>query len=77
MGDEGVPRMAVANCFDSILDVGADWPVLPRRVADPIDPELLLDLEFSEVGRDPRFLPGWYILPSIVGGLLVLTALIV
>jgi hypothetical protein len=34
-----------------------------------------MELEFSEVGRDPRLLPGWYILPSIVGGLLVLAAL--
>ena len=77
MGDEGEPRMAVADCFDSALDVGADWPVLPRRIDDAIDPDLLMDLEFSEAGRDPRFLPGWYILPSIVGGLLVLIALVV
>ena len=24
----------------------------------------LTELEFSEYGRDPRFLPGWWILPT-------------
>lgn len=28
----------------------------------------LLDLEFSEFGRNGRLLPGWYILPGIVLG---------
>jgi hypothetical protein len=26
------------------------------------------DLEFSESGRDPRFLPGWFILPTLTMG---------
>lgn len=37
-------------------------PEILRRSAD----DELLDAEFSEMGRDPRFLPGWYILPGIV-----------
>jgi hypothetical protein len=69
--------MAVASYFDSILDSAPERPVGPRTFADAFDHEVLLDLEFSEIGRDPRFLPGWYILPSVVGGLLVLAALIV
>lgn len=69
--------MAVANYFDSIVDFGPERPVAPRTFADAFDHDALMDLEFSEIGRDPRFLPGWYILPSIVGGLLVLASLIV
>jgi hypothetical protein len=68
--------MAVANYFDSIADFGPERPVAPRTFADVFDHDALMDLEFGEIGRDPRFLPGWYILPSIVGGLLVLASLI-
>jgi hypothetical protein len=69
--------MAVANIFDSVFD-DSDCP-FPKTAAVLSDRELaeLMELEFSEIGRDPKFLPGWYILPAIVGGLLVLTALIV
>ncbi len=28
------------------------------------DLEDLIDLEFSDYGRDPRFVPGWWILPG-------------
>ena len=68
--------MAFAGTYDGVFDIPAvaGHPLLDPAIRDD-DP--LLDLEFSEIGRDPRFLPGWYILPSIVGGLLVLTALIV
>ncbi|MBS0280378.1 MAG: hypothetical protein JSR25_04395 [Proteobacteria bacterium] len=41
------------------------------------DDAALLELEFSDYGRDARFLPGWYILPSIVGGVLVIASLII
>lgn len=67
--------MAVASCFDSILDTTPERPVAPRTFT-ALDHDALMDLEFSDIGRDPRFLPGWYILPSIVGGLLVLASLI-
>jgi len=33
-----------------------------REVAD------LAELEFGEYGRDPRFLPGWWILPGLLVG---------
>ena len=29
----------------------------------------LIDLEFSDLGRDPRFLPGWWIVPLLVPSL--------
>ena len=28
------------------------------------------DLEFSEYGRDPRFLPGWWLAPVFILGML-------
>ena len=73
--------MAFAGYYDRAFDsaAGRGRPVAkPKSTAsglDQRDHDALMELEFSEVGRDPRFLPGWYILPSIVGGLLVLTAL--
>jgi hypothetical protein len=69
--------MAVANYFDSIVDFGPERPVAQLTFAETFDHDALMDLEFSEIGRDSRFLPGWYILPSIVGGLLVLVSLAV
>ena len=40
---------------------------LPRvRVADD-----LVDLEFSDYGRDPRFLPGWWVVAALFGGTLL------
>ena len=38
----------------------------PRDVAD------LAELEFGDCGRDPRFLPGWWILPGLLLGLLLM-----
>jgi len=63
--------MAFAGTYDRVFD-GTEW----AAQAPEIDPDILADLEFSEIGRDPRFLPGWYILPSAFGGLLVLVALL-
>jgi hypothetical protein len=34
----------------------------PREVTD------LAELEFGDHGRDPRFLPGWWILPTLLLG---------
>lgn len=34
----------------------------------------LIDLEFSNVGRNPRFPAGWFILPAIMSGVAILTA---
>jgi len=64
--------MAFAGTYEDIFDQA------PHHAASAceIDPDILADLEFSEIGRDSRFLPGWYILPSALGGLLVLVALL-
>ena len=35
-----------------------------------------MDLEFSNYGRNPRFQPGWYILPAIVAGMAVIAAVL-
>ena len=39
------------------------------RVAPELVREDIQALEFSDYGRDPQFLPGWWILPSILGSL--------
>jgi hypothetical protein len=64
--------MAFAGTYDDVFDIpgSAEHTVRP-------DDDALIELEFSDYGRDARFLPGWYILPSIVGGLLVIISLIV
>jgi hypothetical protein len=69
--------MAVASYFDSVPD-GNVVP-FPKPAPDISSREMqeLLELEFSDIGRDPHFLPGWYILPSILGGLLVLVSLFI
>ena len=66
--------MAFAGTYDDIFDIPAIAG--PSNLAIQ-DYDALIDLEFSDYGRDGRFLPGWYILPSIVGGLLVIASLII
>jgi len=34
------------------------------------------DLEWSDLGRDPRYLPGWWILPGAIIGLVAWGAII-
>ncbi len=36
----------------------------------------LIDLEFSNYGRSPRFQPGWYILPAVVTGMAIIAAVL-
>jgi len=36
----------------------------------------LIDLEFSNYGRNSRFQPGWYILPAVVTGMAIIAALL-
>ena len=64
--------MAFAGTYDNVFDIPA-----VAGPSDTIDDDALIALEFSDYGRDDRFLPGWYILPSIVGGLLVIVSLII
>jgi len=66
--------MAFAGTYDGVFDI----PAAAGPSADAIhDLDALMELEFSDYGRDARFLPGWYILPSIVGGLLVIASLLI
>jgi hypothetical protein len=36
----------------------------------------MMDLEFSEYGRTPRFMPGWFILPAVVTGMAIIAAVL-
>jgi len=36
----------------------------------------LIDLEFSNYGRNPRFQHGWYILPALVTGMAIIAAVL-
>lgn len=63
--------MAFAGTFDDRFDIPAAAGSSPA-----IHDDALIELEFSDYGRDERFLPGWYILPSVVGGLLVIASLL-
>lgn len=72
--------MALARPIDHFFDA----PSIPFAPANNNLPHLqsramdvLLEREFSEEGRNPHFLPGWYILPAAVGGFLVLLALLI
>ena len=64
--------MAFAGTVVEVFD-------FPAAARDSIicDDDALLELEFSDYGRDARFLPGWYILPSVVGGVLVIASLFI
>ncbi len=63
--------MAFAGAYDDVFDIPAATP------AARYDEDALIELEFSDYGRDDRFLPGWYILPSVLGGLLVIASLLI
>ena len=62
--------MAFAGTYDELFEIPAAGESATH------DHDALMELEFSDYGRDERFLPGWYILPSLVGGLLVITSLL-
>jgi hypothetical protein len=70
--------MAYASPYRHVFDI----PIAPTRkraTADVFRDRThaeLVDLEFSEYGRDPRFVAGWFILPGVVLGLGVVAALI-
>lgn len=71
-----------AKKLDTARDLGGELPpkgervafARPRRLArvhylphcDVVD---LAELEFGDYGRDPRFLPGWWVLPGFLLGL--------
>jgi len=64
--------MAFAGTYDEVFEI----PATAESVTDA-NLDALMELEFSDYGRDDRFLPGWYILPSVVGGLLVILSLLI
>ena len=73
--------MAYTYAHDHVFDVPLAGRIRNRRrnVADVFRDRAhaeLIDLEFSEYGRNSRFLPGWYILPGVVGGLVVIVAVL-
>jgi len=63
--------MAFAGTYEEVFEI----PAAPGSTTAIHHHDALMELEFSDYGRDERFLPGWYILPSIMGGLLVITSL--
>lgn len=63
--------MAFAGAYDDVFDIPA------ASGTARYDEDALIELEFSDYGRDDRFLPGWYILPSVLGGLLVIASLFI
>lgn len=69
--------MAVVSRFDRLLDDNiVPFPRRARAITGP-ERDALLELEFGEMGRDPRFLPGWYILPFAAIGAVVFLFLLI
>jgi len=46
------------------------------RVGTAAEAADLVAFEFSEIGRDPRFLPGWWVIPSLLGTLTMVWTLV-
>jgi hypothetical protein len=71
--------MAYVHHYDRVHDVPlAKSPRRRRETAEIFrDREHveLIDLEFSNAGRSPRFPAGWFILPAVVAGMAILAAL--
>lgn len=45
--------------------------ISPQRPSRPNREDALLDCEFSEMGRNSHFPPGWFIVPGALLGFLV------
>ena len=69
--------MAYAGHYRHVFDV----PVARRKrdvsavFRDPSHVKLV-EMEFSNVGRNPRFPAGWYILPAVVTGMAIIAAVL-
>jgi hypothetical protein len=67
--------MAYAGHYRHVFDV----PVARRKhdvsavFRDPSHVKLV-EMEFSNVGRNPRFPASWYILPAVVTGMAIIAA---
>ena len=71
-----LPHGRYRHVFDIPLarKAKAKKPAAPAQ--EKSEHELLLECEFSEVGRDPRFPPGWYIVPGALLGVFVVLAVL-
>jgi hypothetical protein len=70
--------MAYVHHYDHIHDVPLARRPRRRETAEIFrgrEYAELIDLEFSNVGRNPRFPAGWFILPAIVTGMAIVAAL--
>jgi len=69
--------MAHASHYRHVFDI----PVPRRRrevsavFRDPAHASLI-ECEFSNYGRNPRFPAGWYILPAVVTGMAIIAAVL-
>lgn len=69
--------MAYAGHYRHVFDI----PVSRRKrevsavFRDPSHVKLA-ELEFSNYGRNPRFVAGWYILPAVVTGMAIIAAVL-
>ena len=68
-----LPRDRNHRLFDISVARKAKAKKPPREKSEH---ELLLECEFSEIGRDPRFPAGWYIVPGALMGLFLVLALL-
>jgi hypothetical protein len=71
--------MAYASPYRHVFDIPVAQPARKRATANVFRDRAhadLIDLEFSEYGRDPRFASGWFLLPGVVAGMAIVAALI-
>jgi len=69
--DHFLPLSAHRHDFDFTLSPRRNQPARPEWET-PDEHERLMDCEFSEMGRNPRFVPGWYVLPGLAMGAIIL-----
>jgi hypothetical protein len=71
--------MAYASPYGHVFDIPVVRPARKRATTNIFRDRThadLIDLEFSEYGRDPRFVAGWFILPGVALGMAIVAALI-
>jgi hypothetical protein len=71
--------MAYASPYRHVFDIPVARLARKRITANVFRDRAhadLIDLEFSEYGRNPRFPAGWFILPCVVLGMAIVAALI-
>ena len=67
--------MAYSSPYGPLLEEPAARP--RRKPLDVFrDHADRVDLEFGEYARDPRFIPGWFILPGVMLGAAIIMVLL-